>query len=66
MHHRCFGLDGYFIAAVLAAASFSRIGFSLHFAVHAWRVRVPGGSKLHLEPGTIKDSQQLSSLRDGS
>ena len=41
------------MAAVLAAASFSRIGFSVYFAVHARRVRVPGGSKFHLEPGTI-------------
>ena len=43
-HHRCFGLGGYFMATVLAAASYSRIGFSLHFAVRARRVRVPGGS----------------------
>ena len=41
------------MAAVLAAASYSRIGFSLYFAVRARRVRVPGGSKFHLEPGTI-------------
>ena len=52
----CFGLGGYFMAAVLAAASYSRIGFSLYFAVHAWRVRVPGGIKFHLEPGTISPS----------
>ena len=50
----CFGLGGYFMAAVLAAASYSRIGFSLCLAVRARRVRVPGGSKFHLEPGTIK------------
>ena len=42
-------------AAVLAAASYSRIGFSLYFAVHARLVRIPGGSKFHLEPGTIKN-----------
>ena len=41
-------LGGYFMAAVLAAASYSRIGFSLYFAVCARRVRVPGGSKFHL------------------
>ena len=41
------------MAAVLAAASYSRIGFSLHFAVRARRVRVPGVSKFHLEQGTI-------------
>ena len=41
------------MAAVLADASYSRIGFSLYFAVRAWRVRVPGGIKFHLEPGTI-------------
>ena len=41
------------MAAVLAADSYSRIGFSIYFAVHARRVRVPGGSKFHLEPGTI-------------
>ena len=49
-HHRCFWLGGYFIAEVLAAASCSRIGFSLYFAVHARRVRVLGGSKFHLKP----------------
>ena len=52
-HHRCFGLSGYFMAAVLAAASYSRIGFGLYLAVCARRVMVPGGSKFHLEPGTI-------------
>ena len=41
------------MAAVSADANYSRIGFSLYFAVHARRVRVPGGSKFHLEPGTI-------------
>ena len=51
-HHRCFRIDGYFMAAVLAAASYSRIGFSLYFAVCARCVRVPDGSKFHLEPGT--------------
>ena len=42
------------MAAVLAAASYSRIGFILYFAVRAWCVRVPGGSKFHLEPGKVK------------
>ena len=49
----CFGLGGYFMAAVLAAASYSRICFSPCLAVHTRRVRVPGGSAFHLEPGTI-------------
>ena len=44
------------MAAVLAAASYSRIGFSIYFAVRARHVRVPGGSKFHLEPGTIRRS----------
>ena len=52
-HQRCFGLGVYFMAAVLAAASYSKIGFSLYFFVRARCVRVPGGSKFHLEPGTI-------------
>ena len=52
-HHRCFGLGGYFMATVLEATSYSRIGFSLYFAMCARRVRVPGGSKFHLEPGKI-------------
>ena len=52
-HHRRFGLGGYFMAAVLAATSYSRIGFSICLAVHARRLRVPGGSEFHLEPGTI-------------
>ena len=50
----CFGFGDYFMAAALAAASYSRIGFSLYFAVRARRLRVPGGSKFHLEPGTIQ------------
>ena len=40
------------MAVVLEAARYSRIGFSLYFAVRSQRVRVPGGSKFHLEPGT--------------
>ena len=47
-HHMCFGLGGYFMSAVLAVASYSKVGFSLYFAVCAWRVRVQGGSKFHL------------------
>ena len=39
--------------AVLAAASYSRIDFSIYFAVRARSVRVPGGSKFHLESRTI-------------
>ena len=31
--HRCFGLGGYFMAAVLAASSYSRGGFSPRLAV---------------------------------
>ena len=49
----CFGLGGYFMATMLTAASYSRIGFSLYFDVRAQCVRFPGGSKFHLEPGTI-------------
>ena len=41
------------MAAVLAAASYSRIGFSIYIAVRAQRVRVPGGSLFKLDPGTI-------------
>ena len=41
------------MAAVLAAARYSRIGFSLCLAVRSRHVRVPGGSAFHLEPGTI-------------
>ena len=58
-HHRCFGLGGYFMAAVLAAASYSRIGFSTCLAVRARRVRVPGGSAFHLEPVTIDDFNSI-------
>ena len=35
------------------AASYSRIGISPCLAVRARRVRVPGGSDFHLEPGII-------------
>ena len=52
-HHRCFGLGGYFMAAVLAAAIYSRRGFSPFLAGSARRVMVPGGSTFHLEPVTI-------------
>ena len=41
------------MADVLAAASYSRIGFSPCLAVRARRVRVPGGSVFHMEPVTI-------------
>ena len=41
------------MAAVLAAARYSRIGFSPCLAVCARRMRVPSGSVFHLEPGTI-------------
>ena len=41
------------MAAVLAADSYSRGGFSPCLAISARRVRVPGGSTFHLEPGTI-------------
>ena len=41
------------MASVLAASSYSRISFSLYFAVSARRVRVPCGSKFHLEPVII-------------
>ena len=59
-HHRCFGIGGYFMDAVLAAARYSRIGFSLYFAVHARSVRVPGGSKFHMEPVTINPCCNLT------
>ena len=49
----CFGIGGCFMDAVLAAASYSRIGFSIYLTVRARCVRVPGGSKFHLGPGTI-------------
>ena len=48
--HRCFVLGGYFMAALLAAASYSRIVFSIYLAVRVRRLRVPGGSKFHLGP----------------
>ena len=47
------------MASMLAAASYYRIGFSLYLAVSARRVRVPGGSKFHLEPGTMKGCQTV-------
>ena len=53
------------MAAVLAAARYSRIGFSLCLAVRVRRVRVPGGSAFHLELGTISlinPSLQLSGV----
>ena len=42
---------------MLAAASYSRIGFIICLAVRARRVRVTGGSASHLEPGTIGTPQ---------
>ena len=43
------------MAAVLAGASYYRIGFSHFLAVRARRVRVPGGSVFHLEPEKYLD-----------
>ena len=40
------------MAAVLSANIYSKIGFNIYFDVRAQRMRVPGGSKFHLEPGT--------------
>ena len=54
-HRRCFGLDGYFMAAVLAAARYSRIGFIPCHSVRTRRLRVPGGGVFHLEPGIINN-----------
>ena len=48
------------MAAVLAAASYSWIGFSIYVAVYARRVRVPDGSKFHLAPGTIHPCWNLT------
>ena len=52
-HQRYFRLGSYFMAVALAATSYSRGGFSLCLAGSTRRVMVPGGSTLHLEPGTI-------------
>ena len=59
-HHSCFRLGGYFMAAMLAADSYSRIGFSLYFAVRARSVRIPGGSKFYLEPEKIHPCWNLT------
>ena len=48
------------MAAVLAAASYSRGGFSPCLAVSARRVRVSGGIMFHLEPGTIQPCWNLT------
>ena len=48
------------MVAVLAAASYSRIGFSPYLAVHARRVMVPCGSAIHMEPGKILRFTHLS------
>ena len=58
-HQRCFGLGSYFMAAVLAADSYSRGGFIFYLADSARRVVVPGGSTFHLEPGTIHSCWNL-------
>ena len=59
-HRKCFGLGGYFMAPVLAAACYSKIGFSPCLALRTRRVRVPGGSTFHLEPGKIKPFWNLT------
>ena len=59
-HHRCFRLGGSFMVAVLAVASYSRIGLILYFSVRTRSVRVPGGSKFHLEPGTMHPCWNLT------
>ena len=48
------------MASVLAAASYSMIGFSPCLSVRVRRVRVPGGSTSHLEPGTIHPCWNLT------
>ena len=47
------------MAAVLAATSYSRGGFSPCLAVSARRVRVADGSTFHLEPGKIHLHQHI-------
>ena len=59
-HHRCFRLGSYFMAAVLAAASYSRGGFSLCLAGSARRVMFPCGITFHMEPGTIHPCWNLT------
>ena len=51
------------MAAVLAAARYSRGGFSPCHDVSERRVRVPGGSTFHLEPGTIHPFWNLTGTR---
>ena len=53
-HQICFRLGSYFMAAVWAAASYSRGGSSLCLSGSARHVMVPGGSKFHLEPGIVQ------------
>ena len=48
-NQRCFRLNSYFMAAVLAAAIFSRGFFSPCLAISARLVMVPGESMFHLE-----------------
>ena len=50
------------MAAVLAAASYSRGGFSPCLAVSARRVMVPGEITFHLEPGTIYPCWNLTGI----
>ena len=52
-HQIIFRLGSYFMAAVWAAASYSRGGFSLCHAGSAWRVMIPDLSTFNLESGTI-------------
>ena len=62
--HRCFVLGGYFVAAVLVSASYSRQGFSPFRAGSTRCVMVPGGSMFHLEPGTILSHTPLEYKTD--
>ena len=48
------------MAAVLAADSYSRIGFSPCLSVRAMHLGVPGGSAFQLEPGTIHPCWDLT------
>ena len=54
------------MATVLAAASYSRMGFSICLAVPARHGRVPGGSASHLEPGTIHVHISISNKKKGN
>ena len=59
-HYRCFRLGSYFLAAVLAVASYSRGGFSPCLTGSVRCIMVPGGSTFQVEVPSTWNLEQYT------